>query len=77
MVVSHRDPDWKYCILGYEKITYIETVSFLIQSHFMWLHFAGWRTIELDQYETSGLFEHCSHVPSFQTICKGSIWTPW
>jgi hypothetical protein len=29
----------------------------LIQSHFMRLDFAGWRTIELDQYETKGLFE--------------------
>eukprot|EP01051_Picozoa_sp_SAG22_P011796 SAG22_NODE_1167_length_5279_cov_6.428764_1_plen_213_part_00 len=28
-----------------------------IQSHFVRLDFAGWRTIELDQYETEGLFE--------------------
>lgn len=29
----------------------------LIQSHFLQLDFAGWRTIELDQYETNGLFQ--------------------
>ena len=29
----------------------------LIQSHFVKLDFAGWRVIELDGYETTGLFE--------------------
>ena len=43
----------------------------LIQSHFVRLDFAGWRTIELDGYETSGLFETLFPRTSFPGDLRG------
>lgn len=43
----------------------------LIQSHFMRLDFAGWRTVELDQYETSGLFTTLFPRTSFPNDLRG------